>query len=116
MPRHPTGEEVVTRESFVSIGWRLIPYWLNNWEQHWGAECSSVVFELPYFAVELLVILPSVQILCSRMKVLATPVVYTGQAEVQDGVEVIRAQYAPNVLKGCWERAPEQRSLRERLR
>ena len=27
------GEEVVTRESFISIGWRLIPYWLNNWEQ-----------------------------------------------------------------------------------
>ncbi len=25
------GEESVTRESFVSICWRLIPYWLNNW-------------------------------------------------------------------------------------
>ena len=24
------GEEVVTRESFVSIGWRLLPYWLNK--------------------------------------------------------------------------------------
>lgn len=24
------GEEVVTRESFVSIAWRLVPYWLNQ--------------------------------------------------------------------------------------
>jgi hypothetical protein len=30
------GEEVVTKESFISICWRLIPYWLNSWEQvHW---------------------------------------------------------------------------------
>jgi hypothetical protein len=34
---------VVTRESFISICWRLIPYWLNNWEQQWGAECSSMM-------------------------------------------------------------------------
>jgi hypothetical protein len=40
----------------------LIPYWLNNWEQQWGAECSSMMFELPHFAVELLVILPCVQV------------------------------------------------------
>ncbi len=46
-----TGEEAVTRESFISIGWRLIPYWLNNWEQQWGAEVSSMTFELPHFAV-----------------------------------------------------------------
>lgn len=57
-----TGEEVVTKESFISICWRLIPYWLNNWEQQWGAECSSMMFELPHFAVELLVILPCVQV------------------------------------------------------
>ncbi len=57
-----TGEEVVTKESFVSICWRLIPYWLNNWEQQWGAECSSMMFELPHFAVELLVVLPCVQV------------------------------------------------------
>lgn len=56
------GEDVVTQESFVSIGWRLIPYWLNNWEQQWGAECSSMVFELPHFALELLVVLPCVQV------------------------------------------------------
>ncbi len=36
--------------------------WLNNWEQQWGAECSSMMFELPHFAVELLVILPCVQV------------------------------------------------------
>lgn len=67
------GEEVVTKESFISIAWRLIPYWLNNWEQQWGAEASSMLFELPHFAVELLVILPCVQILCSRMRILALP-------------------------------------------
>ncbi len=58
----PAGEEAVTKESFVSICWRLIPYWLNNWEQQWGAECSSMLFELPHFAIELLVVLPSVQV------------------------------------------------------
>ncbi len=57
------GEEVVTKESLVSFCWRLIPYWLNSWEQQWGAECSSVMFELPHFAVELLVVLPCVQVL-----------------------------------------------------
>ncbi|PNW80246.1 hypothetical protein CHLRE_08g383800v5 [Chlamydomonas reinhardtii] len=67
------GEEAVTRESFVSICWRLIPYWLNNWEQQWGAEVSSMTFELPHFAVELLIILPCCQIICSRLKVLVTP-------------------------------------------
>ena len=58
-----TGEEVVTKESFVSVCWRLIPYWLNNWEQQWGAECSSMMFELPHFAIELLVVLPCVQVI-----------------------------------------------------
>ncbi|GFR51567.1 hypothetical protein Agub_g13903, partial [Astrephomene gubernaculifera] len=67
------GEESVTRESFISICWRLIPYWLNNWEQHWGAEVSSMTFELPHFAVELLIILPCCQIICSRLKLLITP-------------------------------------------
>lgn len=56
------GEEVVTKESFISICWRLIPYWLNKWEQEWGAECSSMMFELPHFAIELLVVLPCVQV------------------------------------------------------
>ncbi len=74
----------MTRESFVSICWRLVPYFLNNWqvrlqahvlnltyplnlllnprEQKWGAECSSMMFELPHFAIELLIILPCVQV------------------------------------------------------
>ena len=111
-----TGEEVVTKESFISICWRLIPYWLNSWEQvcwlcvpwiladtpharptgmttchadhwvwptaqhlclpcwqEWGAECSSALFELPHFAVELLIVLPTVQIICSRLRILAQP-------------------------------------------
>jgi len=59
--RRGAGEEVVTKESFISICWRLIPYWLNNWEQRWGAEVSSMTFELPHFAMELLVVLPVVQ-------------------------------------------------------
>lgn len=65
------GEEVVTKESFISICWRLIPYWLNNWEQQWGAECSSMMFELPHFATELLVVLPCVQVCLFAF--LATP-------------------------------------------
>ena len=52
----------MTKESLVSFCWRLIPYWLNSWEQQWGAECSSVMFELPHFAMELLVVLPCVQV------------------------------------------------------
>ena len=52
----------MTKESLVSFCWRLIPYWLNSWEQQWGAECSSVMFELPHFALELLVVLPCVQV------------------------------------------------------
>lgn len=63
-----TGEEVVTKECFVSVCWRLIPYFLNNWEKQWGAECSSMMFELPHFAFELLVILPIVQVRPSLKK------------------------------------------------
>lgn len=33
-----------------------------QWEQQWGAECSSMLFELPHFALELLVVLPCVQV------------------------------------------------------
>jgi hypothetical protein len=32
-----------------------------QWEQQWGAECSSMLFELPHFALELLVVLPCAQ-------------------------------------------------------
>ena len=52
----------MTKECFISVCWRLIPYCLNNWEKQWGAECSSMMFELPHFAIELLVILPTVQV------------------------------------------------------
>lgn len=52
------GEEAIARESFISIAWRLIPFWLNHWESNFGAECSSILFELPHFALELLVVLP----------------------------------------------------------
>jgi hypothetical protein len=41
--------------------------------QEWGAECSSALFELPHFAVELLIVLPTVQIICSRLRILAQP-------------------------------------------
>jgi len=111
------GEEVVTKESFISICWRLIPYWLNNWEQQWGAECSSMMFELPHFAVELLVILPCVQILCARMKILAMPLVNVAQPPAgQEPAEFVREHYAPNILKGFWEHQPGQRKLMTRLR
>ena len=67
------GEDVVARESFVSVCWRLIPYWLNAWEQAWGAEASSATFELPHFAAELVVVLPLVQVVAARLKILALP-------------------------------------------
>ena len=118
VPCGVSGEEVVTRESFISIGWRLIPYWLNNWEQQWGAECSSMMFELPQFAVELVIILPCVQILCSRMKVLAMPSVNAALPRGWDdaSADQIREAFVPNVQRGCWERRPEQRNVRERLK
>ena len=126
-PASLKGEEVVTKESFISICWRLIPYWLNNWEQSWGAECSSMMFELPHFAVELLVILPCVQILCSRMKILAFPVVAlpplpAGGRENEGDQNQLgagrfeREQFAPNILKGYWELRPEQKRLLPRLK
>lgn len=59
----------MTKESLVSFCWRLIPYWLNSWEQQWGAECSSVMFELPHFALELLVVLPCVQVCSCVLKI-----------------------------------------------
>ncbi|KAK9906901.1 hypothetical protein WJX75_009933 [Coccomyxa subellipsoidea] len=110
------GEEVVTKESFISVCWRLIPYWLNNWEQQWGAECSSMMFELPHFAMELLVVLPCVQILCARLKILAMP---PGRAVVQHGgaaAAEVEPDLAPCILRGSWAPGPEQRKLLPRLR
>lgn len=111
------GEEMVTKESFMSVCWRLIPYWLNNWENDWGAECSSALFELPHFAVELLVVLPTVQILCSRLRVLVLPqlrvVVPEGNLNVED---LPREQLAPNIMRGFWQVDPLQTSVWGRLR
>ena len=45
---------------------------LNNWEQQWGAECSSMLFELPHYALELLVVLPLVQVLPLLFELLLT--------------------------------------------
>lgn len=56
------GEEYIDHEALQTVFIRLIPYWFNNWEQQWGVECSSLLFELPHFAVELLIILPMVQV------------------------------------------------------
>jgi hypothetical protein len=67
------GEEAIARESFISIAWRLIPFWLNHWESNFGAECSSILFELPHFALELLVVLPLVQIVAGRLRVVGHP-------------------------------------------
>ena len=75
-----------------------------------------MMFELPHFAVELLIILPCVQILCSRMKVLALPQVNAGVPQGQDSPEAIREGYAPNILRGCWEWRPKQKQLLHRLR
>lgn len=61
------GEEVVTRESLISICWRLVPYWLSKWERKWGGETNSMMFELPHFALELMVILPCIQVRACRV-------------------------------------------------
>ncbi|GBF89171.1 hypothetical protein Rsub_01888 [Raphidocelis subcapitata] len=110
------GEEAVTWESFVSVCWRLVPYHLNQWEAKWGVEVSSMMFELPHFATELLIVLPFAQILVGRMKILASPQV-SGQLPPGDlGMRLSRALFAPNVLKARWEHAPERRRLGARLR
>ncbi|KAK9818153.1 hypothetical protein WJX72_007878 [[Myrmecia] bisecta] len=110
------GEEVVTKESFVSICWRLIPYWLNNWEQQWGAECSSMMFELPHFAVELLVVLPCVQIICARLKILGMRPGRGLAADAAAEGEEERRNLAPRILGGVWEHDPSQKHLFKRLR
>lgn len=129
------GEETLTQESFISIAWRLIPYWLNNWEQQWGAECSSMIFELPHFALELLVVLPCVQILCARLRILAHPpllvgggggeedapaeeplVGLQGDDQVEGPRELQDVVWAPDVLRYRWERRAGQRRLIPRLK
>lgn len=106
------GEEAVTRESFISVGWRLVPFWLNRWESNFGAECSSILFELPHFSLELLVVLPLVQIICGRLRIVGMPHVQAGQprAPPEGGILV------PNVLHCAWEHDPTQRKLMPRLK
>lgn len=62
----------VTQHDWIKQAWlfrigpishpRLTIPSLLQWEQQWGAECSSMLFELPHFALELLVVLPCVQV------------------------------------------------------
>jgi len=69
-------------------------------------------------AVELVIILPCVQILCSRMKVLAMPSVDAALPRGWDGASAdqVAEAFVPNVQRGCWERRPEQKHLRHRLK
>lgn len=110
------GEEMVTKESFMSVCWRLIPYWLNNWENNWGAECSSALFELPHFAVELLIVLPTVQILCSRLRIIVLPQLRVMPEAGRDVEDLPRDQLAPNIMRGFWEVDARQTSVWGRLR
>lgn len=64
------GEEAIEADVLHSIVWRLFPYWFNRWEQEWGVECSSMLYALPHFAIELLVVLPLVQV-CLSLRVRA---------------------------------------------
>lgn len=97
------GEEAIPRECFVSILWRLIPFWLNKWESSFGAECSSILFELPHFALELLVILPCVQIMAGRMRILAhAPAHGASRSMVPD---VMGCRWIADTRQSCfWER------------
>ncbi|KAA6427331.1 MAG: hypothetical protein FRX49_01996 [Trebouxia sp. A1-2] len=110
------GEEVVTKESLVSFCWRLIPYWLNSWEQQWGAECSSVMFELPHFALELLVVLPCVQIMSSRLKMLLMPAGRGLVPPFDQTPPEEAANMAPVIMTGLWEDRKADQGFQGRLR
>jgi len=105
-------EEAIPRECFVSIVWRLIPFWLNKWESNFGAECSSILFELPHFATELLVILPLVQILAGRMRIIANPHVRIRDLADDDTVE----SFVPDVMRCTWIVDSSQNRFLARLR
>lgn len=110
------GEEVVTKESLVSFCWRLIPYWLNSWEQQWGAECSSVMFELPHFALELLVVLPCVQIMSSRLKILLMPPGRGVVPPFDQHPPEEAAHMSPVIMAGSWEDRKADHDFHGRLR
>lgn len=56
-----------------------------------------------------------VQIICSRLKILATPN-HRAVPEGGGNEPLPRASLAANILKGQWEVAPEQKHLLNRLR
>ena len=103
------GEDAIPRECFVSVIWRLVPFFLNKWEADFGAECSSILFELPHFATELLVILPSVQLIATRLRVLARPPMYRGP-------DYLRARWGPDILQAQWRMDQGHRGFWSRLR
>lgn len=77
-----------------------------------------MIFELPQFALELLVLLPCVQLLCGRMRVLAMPSVAGALPPglAGTGPQGIQRDFVPNVLAGCWEKRPEQNKFWQRIR
>lgn len=136
------GEDAIARESLLSVAWRLVPFWLNRWESSFGAECSSIVFELPHFATELLIVLPLTQILAGRLRIVGHPHMQVrgleerarrdphGEADVDHRLEHNMNEpredegererednvLVPNVLNASWERDREQRLFFPRLR
>lgn len=120
--------------------------WLNKWERNFGAECSSIMFELPHFALELLFVLPLCQIVTGRLKIVGHPhfrgvVPGRGAAAARDnpenrhhggdGQDAAAAAAAnvnnnndnerddslvPDVLHCAWIRDSSQRHLFPRLR
>lgn len=124
------GEEAIARESFISIAWRLIPFWLNHWESNFGAECSSILFELPHFALELLVVLPLVQIIAGRLRVVGHPHLRADEPrQEQQQQQRMNDQrrhrnnnneppvgLAPDVLRCAWINDSSQLRLLPRLR
>ncbi|KAL4531410.1 hypothetical protein Ndes2526B_g04468 [Nannochloris sp. 'desiccata'] len=124
------GEEAIARESFISIAWRLIPFWLNHWESNFGAECSSILFELPHFALELLVVLPLVQIIAGRLRVVGHPHLraddppqeqqhehrINGQVRHRNNNNEPPVALAPDVLRCAWINDSSQLMLFPRLR
>ncbi len=103
------GEDAIPRECFVSVIWRLVPFFLNKWEADFGAECSSILFELPHFATELLVILPSVQLVATRLRVLARPPMFRGP-------DALRARWGPDILQAQWRTDQGHTGFWSRLR
>lgn len=112
------GEDAVARESFISIAWRLIPFFLNRWESSFGAECSSILFELPHFSLELLVVLPLVQIIAGRLRIVAHPHIQPRRENNNRGgaAEAEGDAMAVDVLRCGWIRDSSQRRILPRLR